>query len=97
MLVAIFSNSILMIFTDYWEEYHLDKVDMLFSGLFILEACLKFVGMGFAYHKNAYLRDSWNILDFAVVIVTIVSLVPDVPNFKSLRTLRVLRPLRSIN
>ena len=97
MLVAIFSNSIMMIFTDYWEEYHLDKVDSAFSALFILEACLKIIGMGFAYHKNAYLRNGWNILDFSVATISVVSLMPDIPNFKSLRTLRVLRPLRSIN
>ena len=49
-------------------------------------------------HKNAYLRDPWNWLDFTVGVVGILEVTP-LPNFqlKALRSLRVLRPLRSIN
>lgn len=65
--------------------------------IFIFEATLKILAMGFVMHKRSYLRDPWNILDFMVVIISLISLIPNVPNLKSLRTLRVLRPLRSIN
>ena len=44
-----------------------------------------------------YFRDSWNLLDFAIVAVGWIGLVPGVANFTVLRVLRVLRPLRSIN
>lgn len=44
-----------------------------------------------------YFRDSWNLLDFAIVVVGWIGLVPGVANFTVLRVLRVLRPLRSIN
>lgn len=55
--------------------------------------------MGFVVHKNSYLRDYWNWLDFLVVCIGFIELFPIIPaaNLKSLRTLRVLRPLKSIN
>lgn len=53
-------------------------------------------------HKNAYLRDTWNILDFFIMMISILDFfitvndVGDLPSFKALRVLRVLRPLRSV-
>ena len=49
------------------------------------------------FHKNSYMREGWNILDFIVVLVSLTEFVPNIPSLKSLRVLRVLRPLRSIN
>jgi voltage-dependent calcium channel L type alpha-1D len=40
----------------------------IFAVIFIIEALLKILAKGFILHKNAYLRDSWNILDFIIVI-----------------------------
>lgn len=55
--------------------------------------------MGFVHHKNSYLRDTWNWLDFLVVCIGMTDYIPGISgsNLKALRTLRVLRPLRSIN
>lgn len=39
-----------------------------FTGIFTLEFILKTIAMGFILHRNAYLRDAWNWLDFIVVI-----------------------------
>ena len=39
-----------------------------FALIFILEAMIKIIAMGFALHKYAYLRDAWNIMDFFIVI-----------------------------
>lgn len=75
----------------------LEKIDRGFTAIFIAEAAVKIIAHGFVLHKRAYLRNPWNILDFAVVIISLISLVPNVPNLKSLRTMRVMRPLRSIN
>jgi len=33
---------------------------------------MKIIAMGFIIHKNSYLRDTWNWLDFIVVVVGIV-------------------------
>ena len=32
--------------------------------LFVVEALMKIVAMGLVIHKNAYLRDGWNVIDF---------------------------------
>ena len=53
-------------------------------------------------HKNAYLRDEWNIVDFIVVLSSIFEFLIVFLNtdnsvkFNMLRVLRVLRPLRSV-
>lgn len=58
---------------------------------------LKIVAQGFIVHKNGYLRDTWNKLDFFVVITGILELVDIIwIEMRSLRALRVLRPLRSL-
>lgn len=77
----------------------LDMFGLVFTFIFIIEAVLKISAMSFIWHRNAYLRDGWNVLDFIVVLVGIIELLPFLPatNFRALRTLRVLRPLRSIN
>ena len=78
----------------------LDKVDNIFTAIFIAECALKIMAYGFVLKKNSYLRDAWNWLDFFVVIVSIISILPlglNTKSLKSMRTFRVLRPLRSIN
>jgi hypothetical protein len=39
-----------------------------FTAVFATECAIKIVAMGFAGRKGSYLRDSWNMLDFVVVI-----------------------------
>jgi len=68
-----------------------------FTCIFTAECVMKIISYGFICHKNSYLRDGWNWLDFIVVIIGWIELVPEIPNLRGLRTLRVLRPLRSIN
>jgi len=55
--------------------------------------------MGFVVHRNSYLRDPWNWLDFIVVLIGIFEFAYDGADtgITALRALRVLRPLRSIN
>ena len=77
----------------------LERVRQAILGLFIVEAGLKIVAQGFIMHRNAYLRDAWNWIDFMVVVVGVVELTPlmNKVSLKSLRTLRVIRPLRNIS
>jgi hypothetical protein len=42
---------------------------------FICEAVVKIVAQGLVNHRNAYLRDWWNCLDFFVVLTSIVELI----------------------
>lgn len=106
---CILLNSALLASTDYGTRLEADyqsswtpiqeQIDFVFSMIFVVEAFLKIVGMGFVLHPRAYLRDYWNWLDFFIVIVSLVGLVPGInsDSLKSLRTFRILRPLRSIN
>jgi hypothetical protein len=36
--------------------------------LFIFEAVVKIIAMGFIFHKFAYFRQGWNIIDFIIVV-----------------------------
>ena len=54
----------------------LDKIGAILSVIFMVEAILKIVGMGLVFHKFAYLRDGWNILDFMVVCFSILDFFP---------------------
>ena len=74
-----------------------DYLEIAFTLIFVVEALLKITGMGFVMHKNSYMREGWNILDFFVVLVSAIDFLPNIPSFKSFRMLRILRPLRSIN
>ena len=44
--------------------------EKVFLYLYTLEMIMKIVGMGFIFGKDSYLRDSWNILDFLIVITS---------------------------
>lgn len=46
----------------------LDKANMVFSIIYIAEATLKIIAFGLVRHQKAYLRETWNIIDFIVVL-----------------------------
>ena len=109
IIFCIIANSILLATKQYEMNYDvdyvsnwnntIDKFDLAFSIIFIVECILKVIGMGFIRHKAAYLRSAWNWIDFFIVIVSIVGFTP-MPadsSFKAFRTARVLRPLRSMH
>ena len=74
-------------------------MDYVTTVIFSIEAALKIYAFGFLFHKGAYLRNGWNVLDFFVVVVSIVDLVfsgSGLTFLKALRALRALRPLRLV-
>jgi hypothetical protein len=71
-------------------------VDPYFTALFTIEAACKIAAMGFLFDEGAYLRDSWNVLDFVVVATSLLQIIPGVPKVSALRAFRVLRPLRTL-
>ena len=102
--MLIFANSIILAIYDYQDRDNvtpfnktLESIGEVFTILFTLEMILKILAQGLIIHRNAYLRDAWNWLDFVVVVTGIMEMT-EVSWFKvrALRTLRVLRPLRSI-
>ncbi|XP_031569259.1 sodium channel protein 60E-like, partial [Actinia tenebrosa] len=74
-----------------------EQAEYVFAAIYTLEMFLKIIAKGFVLHSYAYLRDSWNLLDFFVVIMGYVTLAPNIANFSGIRTIRVLRALRTIS
>eukprot|EP01049_Picozoa_sp_SAG25_P004878 SAG25_NODE_318_length_9953_cov_9.168561_9_plen_756_part_00 len=66
-------------------------LDWIFNAIFLVEALVKIVTLGFIGHKGAYLRSAPNILDFFLVVSSFVF-----AGMKSLRSIRILRPLRAV-
>ncbi|XP_055938809.1 voltage-dependent T-type calcium channel subunit alpha-1G-like isoform X1 [Argiope bruennichi] len=76
----------------------LQHTDDLIFGFFAFEMLVKITAMG-AFGRNAYLAETWNRLDFFIVIAGSLEYCLDVGNINlsAIRTVRVLRPLRAIN
>ena len=77
-----------------------DYLDLTSTIIFTLEAVVKIVSLGLVFEKGTYLRDSWNFLDFFIVVSTLIDVSIssiDLPVLKILRLLRTLRPLRFIS
>jgi len=109
-MAIIIANSVMLCLEDhderikgptYWSErnFQLEKVDLVFTVIFILECALKIIAKGFVFHEKSYLRDYWNWLDFFVVCSSVLNFLPmiDSKGIKALRTFRILRPLRTVN
>ncbi|XP_071560721.1 ca[2+]-channel protein alpha[[1]] subunit T isoform X3 [Temnothorax nylanderi] len=76
----------------------LQMFDDIIFAFFSLEMTIKMVAMGI-YGKGTYLADSWNRLDFFIVVAGAFEYCLNVENMNlsAIRTIRVLRPLRAIN
>ena len=61
----------LMIKPGHWIETFFSICNWSFACIFIGEMVLKILAKGFVCHKHAYMRNWWNILDFAIVMVSI--------------------------
>ena len=77
-----------------------EDLDYAFNFAFIFECILKVIALGFAMDNDSYLRDSWNGLDFFIVVVSVIDMSlssAEIPALKVLRLLRMIRPLRVIS
>uniref|UniRef100_A0A3Q2YIQ2 Calcium voltage-gated channel subunit alpha1 G n=1 Tax=Hippocampus comes TaxID=109280 RepID=A0A3Q2YIQ2_HIPCM len=74
-----------------------DFDDFIFA-FFAIEMVIKMVALGI-FGKKCYLGDTWNRLDFFIVIAGMLEYSLNLQNvsFSAVRTVRVLRPLRAIN
>ena len=45
-----------------------EQTEPYFLGIFTVEASLKILALGFVLHRGSYLRNTWNIMDFIVVV-----------------------------
>jgi len=86
-------------------------IDSIFTVLFLIEALIKIVALGFFYNHlhpvKPYFFNGWNVLDFLVVVASSVDFLfmitqtnsggSTLKSLKALRALRALRPLRMIS
>jgi hypothetical protein len=106
VLCVILINAISMGAYDYadregktdWNRFA-EQVEKVFTVIFVVEFVIKVIAMGFIFHRNSYLRDPWNWLDFTVVCTGLSELLTEgaATGITALRALRVLRPLRAAN
>uniref|UniRef100_A0A8C1AUS6 Voltage-dependent N-type calcium channel subunit alpha n=1 Tax=Cyprinus carpio carpio TaxID=630221 RepID=A0A8C1AUS6_CYPCA len=75
----------------------LDDTEPYFIGIFCFEAGIKIIAQGFAFHKDSYLRNGWNVMDFVVVLTGILTVVGPDFDLRTLRAVRVLRPLKLVS
>jgi len=104
ILVVIMINCVVMAVelhyqgTDTFADYNIfPPLELAFTTIFTVEFAIKVVASGFVCHRNAYLRESWNRLDFGVVLISYLSYIEGVSSLTAFRSLRVMRPLRTIN
>ena len=89
-------------------------IDMIHTVLFTIEMLVKIIGLGFFTNDfddkdlKPYIRTTWNLLDFFVVMSSLVELFmpviqgggdgnASIKSLKALRALRALRPLRMVS
>lgn len=73
--MCILINSVSLAIYDYHDRDSVSKINktidllnFVMSFIFLAEALIKIVGMGFSFDTNTYLRDGWNIIDIVIVI-----------------------------
>eukprot|EP01052_Picozoa_sp_SAG31_P013695 SAG31_NODE_830_length_11688_cov_35.424023_1_plen_1846_part_00 len=77
----------------------LGAVDVVIGLAFTLEMAVRMIAMGVLFSKDAYLRNSWCVLDFVVVVgfwVGLVMSASSTPGFGGASAVRALRSLRSL-
>ena len=66
----------------------------VFTLVFALEACARFLAYDPLDPRRGYLTSAFNLLDLVIVVISLISLCPEMEKVAFLRLLRVARPLR---
>ena len=75
----------------------LEKIQIVFTTIYTLEAIIKIVADGFLIGKDTYLRDPTNVFDFVVIIGSYTKLIVSrysLHNKKAESFFRILRTIR---
>ena len=78
-LLIIIANSVTMIFDDSATSDNPNPLFAILENIFLIlysiEMAFKIIGLGFIMGEDAYIRDSWNVLDFFIVMSSYVTLL----------------------
>ena len=73
-------------------------IDFSTTIVFFFEAISKIIAFGLLFNGRwSYLRQSWNILDFVILMFSVCSLTPALDNLRGIKIFRILRILRLIS
>ena len=113
LFIIILSTARLIIDTflgGYTIALFFDVCDTVFNIIFLLEAIMKIIALGFVFDDSSYLRDNWNKMDAIIVLCSFVDFhntfqkyfkqndsISSTEFLKLVRLLRTLRPLRFIS
>jgi len=80
-LLVIIANSVTMIFDDSASSDNPNPIfavlENIFLILYTIEMGFKIVGYGFIMGPDAYIKDSWNVLDFFIVMSSYVTIISE--------------------
>ncbi|ETV99145.1 hypothetical protein H310_08549 [Aphanomyces invadans] len=110
IVFCVVFNTVILGLTDYtdawvegpnttiWINWFIDSCNGVSFYIFLAEATVKIIAMGFCFGERAYLSEGWNRLDFVIVVSGLLSIM----NIKGIkvgfiRVLRVMRPLRTLH
>ena len=105
MMLIVMSTLLLMLDNPLNDEdsvmaQWLARIDIVITIAFFFESIINIIFLGFLFNgPHSYLKDSWNVLDFVIVVFSLVSIVSTSFNLevmKIFRMMRVLRPLRML-
>jgi hypothetical protein len=75
VILLILANSSLLALYDFSDRdsrtlynWNIDLGGQIITFLFLIEATIKIIAMGFIFHPFAYIRDWWNAIDFIIVV-----------------------------
>jgi hypothetical protein len=78
-ILVILANSVVMVLDDSSTNDNPNPIfavlENVFLILYTIEMMFKIIGMGFFFPKESYLKDSWNILDFFIVLTSYITMV----------------------
>lgn len=73
-------------------------IDFLTTIVFLIEAIMKIVALGFVNNgPPSYLRNPWNLVDFLIIMMSLISLSPLSNRLQVFKMFRILRALRLIS
>lgn len=97
MVCVILSNTVL-IALEYSSSSESDFIEAFYLYVYTTEFALKIFGLGIISSSNAYFRDLWNILDFAILLFGWISFSNSgTLNLYTIRTIRIFRIFRSVS
>ncbi|XP_069715358.1 sodium channel protein type 5 subunit alpha-like [Phaenicophaeus curvirostris] len=75
----------------------LSWTEHVFTAIYTGEILIKVLARGLFWNEFTFLRDPWNWLDLAVIVITYVTMCKSMGKISALRTFRVLRTLKAVS